>query len=422
MIETVDLVGGAPCAVDSTAATEVAAVGIWYAKGSRDEGDRERGSSHFIEHMVFKGTRKRGAFEIAREIDRLGGSVNAFTEREAVSLFAVVPSDGFEKAAEILADMSRDAAFDPQEFERERAVIENELSAAEDDPEEVAADAYAELLWPDHALGRRIGGTIGDVAKLDRDATYSRYRERYAGAADFVSVAGDVDASRVKAAFDGAFDRRVSVSRSLPGTDGPRGAFYRNAPFQHVQLFCSFKLPGTIDRDAYYALQTANVAVGDSMSSRLFQSLRERRGLCYSVYSAPTLLSDQTLWTVYASATVETMPSLVAGLAEELASLRASAGLASDEIDDAKSQLVGGMKLASMDVEHRMRRLARQRLYGIAPASPAEASRSIQALGVQETNSALLRFFDGSEPLVFAVGPARAKTRFLKASETFFKG
>ena len=422
MIESVELVGGTSCIVDTTAATEVAAVGVWYGRGSRDEGDTEKGSTHFIEHMLFKGTRKRDAFRIAREIDRLGGTINAFTERESVSVFAVVPSDAFERTAEIIVDMTEDALFDKIEFERERTVIENELSAAEDDPEEVATDAFAQLMWKDHPLGRKIGGTIDDVKKLDRDAVYSTFKSKYAEAADVVTVAGDVDPERARRTFNGAFRK----SKQKPDRDAPvwpavAGAYYEKASFQHVQVFCSFQLPRTIPNREYYALQVANTAMGDSMSSRLFQALRERSGLCYSIYSAPTLLSDVSLWTIYASSTPETIPQLIDGISDELNSFLNSSGFDDEEFNDAKAQLRGGMKLESMDIEHRMRRIARQTLYGNEPFSIAQASDLIGSVNNTEVDGALFGFLRGSKPLLFAAGPAGAKSRFMASAEKLLK-
>lgn len=418
MIESEMLVGGTPCIVDSTAATEVAAVGVWYDRGSRDEDDSQKGATHFIEHMLFKGTASRNAFQIAREIDGLGGAINAFTEREAVSFFAVVPEDGFEKTAEILIDMTENSLFDETEFERERVVIENELSAAEDDPEEIAADAFAELLWKDHPLGRKIGGTIADVAALNRDLVFAEYRSRFKKAAGLVTVAGNVDLSRARNAFDGVFaPSQEPADRTPPSCPAASGAFYRSVPFQHVQLFCSFQLPSVLPQSDYYALQIGNTAMGDSMSSRLFQTLREQRGLCYSVYSSPTLLSDASLWTVFASSTIETLPRLVEGIAEEIERLLDPKGFQTQEIADAKAQLRGAMKLETMDIEHRMRRIARQKMYGTEPISIEESSRRIGDVPDERARRSLTSFITKSKPFVFAVGPAKPKSKFMRAAE-----
>jgi len=422
LIESEDFVGGTACIVDSTAATEVAAVGVWYGRGSRDERENEKGSTHFIEHMLFKGTRTRNAFQIAREIDSLGGSINAFTEREAVSFFAIVPADGFEKTAEILIDMTQNAVFDANEFERERTVIENELSAAEDDPEEVATDAFAELLWKDHPLGRKIGGTSSDVAGLKRDTVYNTFENCYSGSADLVTVAGDVSFDRVKKTFAGAFPiSQKPVKRIAPIWPSASGAFFKSAPFQHVQIFCSFQLPGVMSQSSYYGLQVANTAMGDSMSSRLFQTLREQRGLCYSIYSAPSLLSDATLWTIFASSTIDTLPQLVEGIAEEIVRLFDSNGFSKQEISDSKAQIRGGMKLESMDIEHRMRRIARQKMYNTDPISISDSSELVSVVTANETNESLFHFIRESEPLIFALGPAKAKKSFMLSAEKLVK-
>lgn len=416
MIDGETQVDGTTCIVDPTAATEVAAVGVWFDRGSRHEASGEYGSTHFIEHMLFKGTASRTAYGIAREIDRLGGSINAFTEREHVCVHATVPAESFSLAAEILIDQTNNSLLDPEEVERERSVIENELEAADDDPEEFASDVFAETLWPGHPLGRRVGGTAAEVASLSRDSlaeTYGRYFKRRV---PLVTAAGDIDLGSVSKCFAGAFGFSAGTAESVPAPPLTTGAYYRAAPFQHTQLFCAFQIPRKLSHDEYHALQIANSSVGDSMGSRLFQGLREKRGLCYSIYSAPSLLSDATVWTVYASSKTETVPELLEALAGELEVLFRS-GLTAQEIGDARAQLRGGMKLDALDVEYRMRRIARQALYGYAPLSVSDASSRIAAIDEGFVAHAFRTIADPGSVFLLGVGPARGRAKYAAAAE-----
>lgn len=416
-----ELVGGTRCIVDQTAATEVAAVGIWFAQGSRDETSENAGSTHFIEHMLFKGTPSRTAAEIAREIDRLGGSANAYTERETVSVFALVPSEGLAQTVDIIKDIVGNSNFDEKEFELERSVIENELAAAEDDPEEMASDAFAESFWQGHGLGKRIGGTLKDLQRLNREEVLSRYRSDFAAQPDLITVAGDVEAEPIQQAFSHVFTApQKRHAREMPNLNSNDTPVYKTANFQHIQFFCAFQLPGFLSHEDYYALQVANSAMGESMSSRLFQSLREEKGICYSINSASSIFSDISLWTIYASVTSESLPLLIEGIADELTEYR-SKPFSVSEVADAVSQLRGSMKIAALDIEHRMRRIARQALYGLTPITVSDSSALVASINQEKANAALTQYLELSRPFLFAVGPASAKRVFLKSADLFLE-
>lgn len=415
MIHRETLVDGTTCIVDPTAATEVAAVGVWFDRGSRDENPGEYGSTHFIEHLLFKGTGTRSAYDIAHQIDRLGGAINAFTERESVCVHVTVPSESLALAAEILVDQTNNSTFLDEEIERERRVIENELEAAEDDPEEVASDVFAELLWGEHPLGRRVGGTAEEVAALGAGRLREIYDRNFRRRVRLISASGDLDLPRVAGLFSGAFSPGEAPEKRTPPTS-KRGVFYRSTDFQHVQVFCAFQCPKILDQDEFHALQIANSAIGDSMGSRLFQSLRERRGLCYSIYSAPSLLSDSTLWCVYASSKVESVGELLATLAEELQTLFAGK-LTGEELDDARAQVRGSLKLDALDVEYRMRRVARQALYGHETITVADSASRIATLEDDFITSTFRSIIDPRELFLLGVGPAKGRASFLSAAE-----
>jgi len=412
-------IGGEPgLLVDTVAATNVAAVGVWFDRGSRDEAAGEYGSTHFIEHMLFKGTSSRNALDISREIDRLGGSINAFTDRECMALHAVVPEEGLPAACEIFRDVIHDSLFDNEEFLKERSVIENEITAADDDPEEFAADALLRRLWGDEGVARKIGGESAELRALGRDQVNSLYDEHIRGGTRLVSIAGKIEdgkAADLLASWPAS--PHPPAIRRLPAA--PRlesgGESFRSAPFQHVQVFYTTQLESRIDERDYYVLQVANAAVGESMSSRLFQELRENRGLCYSVFTAATLLADRSAWTAFATSSSENAGKLAVALREELSRLLED-GLTETEVADARSHVRGSLLIASADMEYRMRRIARRKLYGYGELSCEEAAGAVSDVSADKVN-ALLRRFLSTSPVLFGVGPKEARRAFLRAAE-----
>lgn len=414
MIRDLTLDGGVRLLVETTAAAEVAAVGVWYDRGSRDEGHGEGGATHVVEHMLFKGTVDLSASDLARRFDALGGAANAFTEREVMGLHAVVPVEAFAKAARLLCALVNGAAFEGEEFCRELSVISNELEAAEDDPEEAAADAYSKRLWGEHGMGKKIGGEKSEVQALRRDLIYDFYLRRFKGSPALITVSGGIDADRAFSLFNRAgfslAAEGVLPTRLPPPQPAVRGQVFQVFPAQYVQVFCGVQRFGRITDGSYYALETANAAFGDSMGSRLFQKLRERLGLCYSVYSAPTLFHDFSLWSAYATCAAEDAPRLMRALYEEIRSA-ADEGFMEEEIVCAKAHLRGMIKIAAQDAEYRMRRLARQALYGSPIMSVAESIAAIAAVTADQASAALADFLS-QPPIIFAAGNRRAKAGF----------
>jgi len=194
--------GGLRFLVESAAATDVVAVGVWYNRGSRDEDQQLAGATHIIEHMLFKGTEDLSASQIARRFDAMGGIVNAFTERETMGIHATIPINGFTEAVRTLTDIVTSARFDPDEFSRELLVIENEIAASLDDVEEVAANAFALRYWGKHPLSRPIGGTVEDIKNKQREQVFSFFQERFQGKPDVITVTGGISPEAVLQAFD----------------------------------------------------------------------------------------------------------------------------------------------------------------------------------------------------------------------------
>jgi len=363
MIHTERLASGALLLAEPVDRTDTLCIGFWFLHGSRDEADGQHGFSHFLEHMLFKGTRARSAFQIAQEIDRVGGMINAFTEKETTCLYVILPREHIRLAFAVLSDMAADSLLDPGEMEKEKAVIVNEIGSVDDSPEEKGHEQFLRRMWGEHPLSRKITGEASEVEAIDRDALAAFYASRFTTSTLVVAPAGNFDLAEVRALAAGVLAGR----RAAPPAGGtPRGrpdrrpdSSFVDDRFNQVQLYAGISYPVDRDIDHYYTSLVFSTAFGESMSSRLFQRLREEQALCYTVYSFRTFYSDVGQWTVYANATPGQTGKLLAALDAELARL-VREPLDEREIDDARSHLVGSMIVSREDMESRMKRLVRQ--------------------------------------------------------------
>ncbi|WP_423924184.1 M16 family metallopeptidase [Frigoribacterium sp. 2-23] len=344
-----------------------ASIGIWVAVGSRDESDDERGSTHFLEHLLFKGTATRSALDIAVAFESVGGEHNAATAKEYTCYYAKVRDIDLDDAVDVLTDMVTSSTLSRDEFETERGVILEELAMADDDPADVAGERLFESVFGDHPLGRPIGGSPESIRGADRDDVYAHYRENYRPRDLVVTVAGAVDHDRLLERIGAALDRagwagstatpvarRDSQAPALVSTD-PVSVIRRPLEQTTVLLGMPALAVGDPRRPA---LTVLNAVLGGGMSSRLFQEIRERRGLAYSVYSFAPSYSDAGLFGLYAGCTPE-KASLVAGLMLDEVDKLARDGVSDDELRRASGQLGGAAALALEDSDTRMNRLGR---------------------------------------------------------------
>ncbi len=377
MIQKWVLDNGTHILFDTVDNTDSACVGFWFNCGSRDERTDarrtavlvdERGFTHFLEHMLFKGTERRTAFQIAKEIDRVGGFLNAFTEREATCFFATLPCEHLELAVDVLSDMIFHSVLDSGEIEKEKSVIINEVLSVMDSPEELAHESYLTSLWGEHPLAWRITGSVEDVKKIDREQLLTFYKQRFVPENLTISIAGRFDATRVFELIGNTVNHRdrLSGQASNAGFLAARTTPKKESAWQHkkdrfkqVQIYTGTDLP--IQRGKHRPLYDALVfsnAVGESMSSRLFQQIREVKALCYSISSYRTIFTDISLWTIYCNTSPDTVRKLLGALDEELRRLL-SEPLTEIEVEDAKNHLMGTLILAKEDMEVRMKRLYR---------------------------------------------------------------
>jgi predicted Zn-dependent peptidase len=417
MVPEIALPRGAILLEEAAAGARSFAVGFWFPLGSRHEAKAERGFVHFVEHMVFKGSSRRSAEDFARDVDRVGGYLNAFTERDTLCFHCVVPAAHWRLALDVLTDLVFGAIFPRDEFERERSVIMSEILAAQDDPEESSHDHLLELLWPGDSLALKIAGEVEDVEAVTRDSLYAFYRKRLRPEHLVVSTSGALDGADVAselARLLSAYPEEGSEAEAYPPE--PEPVFHPIRSFVHssisqVYLYEAIQIADEKRPDDYYILSVLNGAFGESMSSRLFQNLREKEGLCYSVYSGFSLDRGLGLWMATASASVRLFPRLMDALEEEISRI-ASGGdgaLSEREVGESISHIAGSFDLALEDPEYRMKRLAKQKICNGYVLDADETKARILAVTKEDVDAMAERLFAKSDRAIFAYGKRGAR-------------
>ena len=349
-----------------------ATIGIWVGVGSRDEDDALAGSSHFLEHLLFKGTRTRSALEIATAMDAVGGEMNAFTAKEHTCYYANVLASDLPLAVEILGDLVTDALNTAEDLESERTVVLEEIAMRDDEPADAVHDLFAETLFGGTALGRSVLGTVQSIESLSRDDVDGWYRSRYAVPSMVVAAAGRVSHEQVLELVQRAFaDRLAAPARPAPLRLGEDVVLDRPAratglirrKTEQTHLLLGGLGVGRHD-ERRYAAAVLETAVGGGMSSRLFQEIREKRGLVYSVGSSLTHYAGTGSFSVYAGCSPKRVPEVLRLVREELARVAAD-GLDPEEVARGRGQLRGGLVLGLEDTGSRMTRLGKSEMvYG----------------------------------------------------------
>ncbi len=355
-------------------------LGIWVENGSRYESSQQSGISHFLEHLIFKGTEKRSAAQIAEEIDAVGGVLNAFTGKEYTCYYAKVLAEHAAIAQDLLSDIFLHSRFDPLEIERERTVVLQEISQVEDTPDDYVHDLFNLHFWPGHPLGRPVCGRSETVQRFGQPDFLAFFRERYKADRIIVAAAGDVDHEATCAWV--ARDFGHLNGSGAPAADPPpqpqRGVFVCEKPLEQVHLCLG--VPGLPQAaPERYAAYVLNTAFGGGMSSRLFQEIRERRGRAYSVYSFLSSYRDAGYLGVYVGTSPEWVTEVVGVVLAEFDRL-ARHGLTPHELARAKNQLKGNMLLGLETSDNLMNRIAKNVIYHGRDIPPSEVAASIDAV------------------------------------------
>ncbi|MDQ1712928.1 MAG: hypothetical protein QOE45_2378 [Frankiaceae bacterium] len=365
------LPGGLRVVTESMPTVRSVAFGIWVGVGSRDEAPGLAGSSHFLEHLLFKGTKRRNALEIAAVMDAVGGEMNAFTAKEYTCYYARVLDTDLPLAVDVVSDMVTSSLITTDDFESERGVILEEIAMHDDAPDDIVHDAFAKAIFGDHPLGRPVLGTVGSIEAVSRGSVNGYYRRRYRPSQMVVAVAGNLDHNRVvrlvrKAFADVLDDTSAAPAAPRAGTRPPSllgGVQVTRRPTEQANLVLG---TGGLSRsdERRFALGVLNNALGGGMSSRLFQEVRERRGLAYSVYSYHSQYADTGLFGVYAGCAPSRVNEVLSLCREQLDAV-AMKGITAEEIARGKGQLKGSLVLGLEDTGSRMSRLGKGELvYG----------------------------------------------------------
>ena len=372
-------------------------LGVWLTRGSRHEPQAHEGIAHFVEHMLFKGTRQRSAEDIAQQVDSIGGHLDAFTSKEYAGYYIKVLDEHLPLAVDILSDLVTAPAFDADEIEREKKVVLEEIKMVEDTPDDLVHELFAGAFWPGHPLGRPILGQPDTVAALNRVALRTYFTDAYVASNFIVVAVGNIEHARVREliwrAFETAPAHGSALHETAPATAADMVLRTKDLEQSHVCLGAPGLAYG--DPDRYVAL-AMNTMLGGSMSSRLFQNVREKRALAYSVFSSLSAYRDAGAATIYAGCANEAVSELVDVVMRELHRLKAEP-LAAGELQRAKDHLKGSLMLGLESTSSRMSHLARQDIYG----DHAETLDSMLAAIDDVTEAAVTRVTHR----VFASGP-----------------
>jgi len=382
-------------------------VGIWVNTGSRDEQPSQAGYSHFIEHMFFKGTRSRSAFEISREIDALGGEMNAFTTRETTTFYIKVLDQQLKQALELLADLFHHSRFDTKDIDKEKQVVLEEIRMVQDDPEDLVQELHTGQVLGRHPLGRSILGREETVRSLRRQDLMSYIEAHYDPTQIVIAIAGNFDQATLTKMVVRYFgnEKRANgsakVARHPPDVHG--GLLTKKKALEQVHLCLGLKgvAAGHRDRYAVYAL---NSVLGGSISSRLFQEVREKRGLVYSIYSFLSGYSDIGTITVYAATRPKEVDRVVDLVCREIRRL-GKQGMERKELDRAKNQMKGSLMLSLESSHSRMSKLAKDELTYGSRTSLEEMLARIDRVTTVQVNEVGCKLFNLDDLAITGLGP-----------------
>jgi predicted Zn-dependent peptidase len=414
------LPGGLRVITETLPAVRSTAFGIWAGVGSRDEGPAHAGATHYLEHLLFKGTPSRTALEISAAMDAVGGELNAFTDKEYTCYFARVLDADLPLAIDVLSDMVTSSLIEPKDVDAERDVILEEIAMNDDDPSDTVHEAFTELLFGDTPLGRPILGTTASINAITRDQIAEHYRARYTPDNLVVAAAGSLDHEVVTEHVLRAFGPATGTGRAPapprlggPGSGIPgRGVRLVSRDIEQANLVLGCEgLRRTDDRR--FALGVLNAALGGGMSSRLFQEIREERGLAYSVYSFTSQHADTGMWGIYVGCLPSKADEVLAICREEIAKMVAG-GLTDAELDRGKGQLRGSMVLGLEDPSSRMSRLGKSELVYPRLEPVDEILAAIEAVSPDDIRAVAADVL--TRPLVLAVvGPYEDDAPFADA-------
>ena len=402
-LQSTRLPNGITVLTDNMPHLESASLGVWVKAGSRSEKLEEHGISHLLEHMAFKGTETRSALEIAEAIENVGGDLNAATSIEHTGYFARVLKEDVALAADILADILQNSRFDQNELDREQSVIVQEIGAARDNPDDHVFDLFQEAAFPDQPIGRTILGTVDSVRAMGPDAIRSYLDRNYVGDSMVVAAAGNLDHDElVRIAADRFQDLKPT------GAPDPEKAIYvggeERLVSEHEQAHIVLGFEGrAYNSDGFYAAQVLASILGGGMSSRLFQEIREKRGLCYSVYAFHWAFQDSGVFGVAAATGEEEVAELIPVVLDELR--RSTESITEEEVVRVRNQIRAGLLMSLESPSARAGQLARQQILWGRPIPLQETVDRINRITADRVKHVAHQIFTSDKISLAGIGP-----------------
>ena len=382
-------------------------LGIWVNAGSRDEVEGENGIFHFIEHMSFKGTRNRTSLQIAKELDALGGFSNAFTSKESTCFHAKVLDKHFIDSAGILSDVFLNSTFDPEDVERERQVIFQEISMVEDTPDDNIHVLFNRLFWIDHPIGMSTLGTDDTVSGIGRETILNYLNRFYVPERVLIAASGNVDHQSMVSYFKPLFEA-IEASNSNPERSAPypnSGLSIHYKELEQIHICLGGEAP-SLSNDKRFACAIFNTILGGNMSSRLFQEIREKQGLAYSVYSFLSAYMDTGLLGVYVATDAGSVNPVLETVQREIQKIK-KGELSESELSAAKDHLIGGMYLAAESSDNRMMRIAKNEFNFQRYVSYEEVASNLERVTCDEVVEVVSEIFSGNKIALATLGPLK---------------
>lgn len=399
------LPSGLRVVTDRMDSVETVALGAWVSVGTRHETADVNGISHLLEHMAFKGTARRTAQEIAEEMDNVGGHLNAYTSRDHTAYFAKVLKDDAPLAVDVIADILLNSSMDPGELEREKQVIVQEISQVNDTPDDIIFDQFQAKAYPNQPMGWPVLGSEKLVRSVTSDQLKSYLNEHYAASDTIVAASGNIShdafVKDVEKAFTGYRPAAAikTVSSSYAG-----GEYREERDLEQLHLVLGF--PGvSYGDDDFYTVGALSVLMGEGMSSRLFQEIREKRGLAYSVFSSTQSFSDTGLFTIYTGTAPDEVQKLTPVLCEEIR--KAAGTITPEETKRAKAQIKSGLLMSLESPSNRCSQRARQLVVYGRPMTTPEMIERVEAIDTASLRATAARIFSGV-PTLAAIGPLQS--------------
>jgi predicted Zn-dependent peptidase len=385
-------------------------LGIWVDVGSRDEVDRENGISHFIEHMIFKGTHNRTTLQIAKELDAIGGLSNAFTGREYTCFHSKVLAKHFHTLGEILSDIFLNSLFNAEDLDRERQVILQEISMVEDTPEDHIHVIFNRHFWPDHPLGMPVLGTWDTVCAIDKEKIVNYIKQHYRPEGIVIAAAGNIEHTALVDFFEPRFGSLQSVSNERMRNRPYVGAAFSlyEKDLEQVHLCLGGEGPH-LSSESRYAGAILNTILGGSMSSRLFQEIREKRGLAYVVYSFLSAYLDTGLLAVYIATDPGEINAVIGLISREIQKIQE--GMISDsDVVDAREHMIGGLLLGAENMDSRMMRIAKNEYVFGRYVGYDELVQGLEETSVAGVIDVAREIFQGDRISLTTLGPVKRES------------